>query len=221
VGWLGVGEYLGKSRGWSRGALSHDLLTVAYCEGRFLLVASCKSQPCPFAEKALGVLASNAWTEVGRVRPKHWLLDWVSSRAKAIGKHVGTSDPESINTPWTDLASTTYPGWRVRAAWLGTEEIFEVDYRICQVCQSGWVNQPWTEDQFRRLGLARAGLAALRYEFPKLSWYTSSGHMVKEFWDAVGEGVAGGYRQRLECSHPPPPSEEVSLREMFSSSLRA
>jgi hypothetical protein len=103
--------------------------------------------------------------------------------------------------------STERSGWRTRAAILDgeAEPVTEVDYQICSICCLGWVEQPYTPPPYQRRGLAAAALAALRAENPAVSWYTLGGHIdgSPAFWNAVGAGVPGGYRQRDVCSHVP------------------
>lgn len=55
-------------------------------------------------------------------------------------------------------------------------------------------------------GLASAGLAALRAEYPGLEWHTLGGHFndSRAFWAAVGADVPGGYQQRAVCAHISP-----------------
>ncbi|TYC08757.1 hypothetical protein FXF65_38195 [Actinomadura syzygii] len=81
--------------------------------------------------------------------------------------------------------------------------MFAVDYQVCRRCQRGWVEQPYTLLEYQRCGLASAGLAALRQEQPGLAWHTLGGHFAesKAFWDVVGVGVPGGYRQHPPCAH--------------------
>ncbi|NAS27381.1 hypothetical protein GT755_37650 [Herbidospora sp. NEAU-GS84] len=65
------------------------------------------------------------------------------------------------------------------------------------------MEEPYTETQFQRSGLARAALAALRSDYAGLSWHTLGGHFREAvpFWEGVGAGVAGGYTQRAPCLH--------------------
>jgi hypothetical protein len=84
--------------------------------------------------------------------------------------------------------------------------VFAVDYLICRRCWLGWVEQPHTDPQYQRCGLASAGLAALRADHPGLSWHTLGGHFSdsRPFWTAVGPGVPGGSQQRQFCAHSSP-----------------
>ncbi|WP_343973725.1 hypothetical protein [Kribbella koreensis] len=103
-------------------------------------------------------------------------------------------------------------GWRQRAANLEDaanrdgEFVFAVDYRVCRRCGLGWVEQPYTIPRYQRAGLASAGLAALRAEFPGLAWHTLGGHLgeSRQFWSTVGAEVPGGYRQGGLCKHVRP-----------------
>lgn len=145
--------------------------------------------------------------EVGRVsglNPWREILRWVS-RGRP-GRSKGRLAVPHLNTPWQDTDSGERIGWRERAAKLNGEIVFAVDYQICRRCQSGWVEQPYTDPEYQRCGLASAGLAALRAEHPGLSWHTLGGHFrdSQAFWTAVGTGVPGGYQQRQHCTHISP-----------------
>ncbi|OHV29469.1 hypothetical protein CC117_29095 [Parafrankia colletiae] len=65
------------------------------------------------------------------------------------------------------------------------------------------MEQPYTLEPYQRCGLASLGLAALRAEYPGLSWHTLGGHFrsSQPFWAAIGANVPGGYEQRGVCSH--------------------
>jgi hypothetical protein len=113
-----------------------------------------------------------------------------------------------LGVPWQDTVSAERPGWRQRAAYLQGfdppgEYAFEVDYQVCRRCRLGWVEQPYTLEPYQRHGLARAGMAALRNDYPGLSWHTLGGHIdgSAAFWNRIGEGVPGGYRPRDVCPH--------------------
>ena len=108
-----------------------------------------------------------------------------------------------VVAPWTDTWSAERTTWRERAAWIGGDEVFAVDYQVCPRCRLGWVEQPWTHEEHRRSGLAAAGLSALRNENPGFAWHTLGGHMPESrgFWAAVGDGVIGAYARRSICSH--------------------
>lgn len=133
-----------------------------------------------------------AWREV---------LKWIS--AGRLGRRRGLPDVPELSAPWQDTLSDERKGWRTRAANLRNESAFSVDYEICRRCRLGWVEQPYTLPQYQRCGLATAGLAALRTEYPGLAWHTLGGHLgeSKAFWAAVGAEVPGGYQQRPLCPH--------------------
>jgi hypothetical protein len=105
--------------------------------------------------------------------------------------------------PWTDTPSYNRRTWRTRAAYSTDAFAFAVDYQICRACGLGWVEEPYTETEFQRSGLARTALAVLRSDYPGLSWHTLGGHFreAEPFWEAVGAEVPGGYRQRRPCPH--------------------
>ncbi|GAA2070566.1 hypothetical protein GCM10009801_21410 [Streptomyces albiaxialis] len=104
-----------------------------------------------------------------------------------------------MDTPWQDTISGGRTGWRRREANLDGEPVFGVDYLICRTCRLGWVEQPHSDPEFQRCGLASAGLAALRTENPGLFWHALGGHFrdYEPFW--VGTDVPGGYQQRELC----------------------
>jgi hypothetical protein len=125
-----------------------------------------------------------------------------------------------LSTPWQDTISGERFGWRQRAANLADpanregEFVFAVDYQVCRWCGLGWVELPYTIPRYQRTGLASAGLAALREEFPGLVWHTLGGHLgesrgghlgeSRQFWSAVGAWLPGGYHQRELCKHVRP-----------------
>lgn len=132
------------------------------------------------------------------------VVEWLTGGR--LGRRRGWPVVPQLDTPWQDTVSPERARWRQRAANLGGEPVFAVDYRVCRRCGLGWVEQPHTEPGLQRCGLASAGLAALRAEFPGLSWHTLGGHFRDSmaFWAAVGAGVPGGYRQRATCPHVDP-----------------
>ncbi|GHG29682.1 hypothetical protein ACFV5J_35115 [Streptomyces zaomyceticus] len=154
-------------------------------------------------QKAAQELAGRAH-EVGRASGRERWRDVLQRMSRGrFGRRRGwVSEPE-LDTPWQDTASGERHGWRERAANLDGEVAFSVDYLVCQDCQLGWVEQPYTLPEYQRCGLASAGLAALRIEHEGLSWHTLGGHLrsSKEFWAAVGADVSGGYQQRVLCPH--------------------
>jgi len=156
--------------------------------------------------QAARLLAERAH-EVGRGSGrKTWreALQWIS-RGR-LGRPKGWPTVPRLSTPWQDTVSAERIGWRERAANLDGEIVFAVDYQICHRCRRGWVEQPHTDPEYRRCGLASAGLAALRAEHPDLSWHTLGGHFPdsRAFWIAVGNGVPGLYQQRQLCPHVSP-----------------
>jgi hypothetical protein len=113
------------------------------------------------------------------------------------------ADLPRLGTPWQDTVSGRYFGWRCRQARLNGDFAFAVEYVVCRTCRVGWVDKPYTAEEFQRNGLASAALRALRDENPGLSWHTGSGHLTdsKPFWTAVGKGVEGGYLPANLCVH--------------------
>jgi hypothetical protein len=149
-------------------------------------------------------LARLAATHIGRAsgrEPARAALKWVT-RGR-LGRPHGWPAVPRLGTPWPDTVSPERTGWRQRAAYLGGERVFAVDYQVCRCCGLGWVEQPYTVEEYQRCGLAAAGLAALRAEHPGLQWHTLGGHFRESepFWRAAGAGVPGGYRQRGICPH--------------------
>jgi hypothetical protein len=154
--------------------------------------------------QAARLLAGQAMTHVGRAsgrEPARAVLKWVT-RGR-LGRQRGWPVVPKLGTPWQDTVSAERPGWRERAAYLHGEVVFAVDYQVCRRCGLGWVEQPYTEPEYQRCGLAAAGLAAMRAEYPGLEWHTLGGHFrdSEPFWLAVGAGVPGGYQQRDMCPH--------------------
>jgi hypothetical protein len=126
-------------------------------------------------------------------RGRSWLLARVD-RVRGI---------EYPGTAWRDFRFRERRGWRERAAYLGGNEVFRVDYQVCRRCRLGWVEQPSTVAEYRRCGLATAALAALRSENPGIEWHTLGGHLAGSvwFWVSAGAGIPGGYTQRDPCPH--------------------
>jgi hypothetical protein len=148
-------------------------------------------------------LAGQAY-EVGHAsgrEPWREVLRWIS-RGR-LGRRNGWPVVPELGTPWQDTISPERLGWRQRAANLDGEFAFAVDYQICCRCRLGWVEQPYTLPRYQRCGLAAAGLATLRAEYPGLTWHTLGGHFAdsKAFWTAVGADVPGGYQQGPLCPH--------------------
>ncbi|WP_218135583.1 hypothetical protein [Nonomuraea jiangxiensis] len=142
---------------------------------------------------------------VGRdpdAEPWRALLQWI--RWGLSGRRRGRPVAAVRDAPWQDMVSgERSDGWRTRAAILGREHAFAVDYHLCRRCRLGWVEHPYTMPEYQRCGLASAALAQLRAEHPGLSWHTLGGHFreSRPFWAAVGAGVPGGYQQRRVCPH--------------------
>jgi hypothetical protein len=154
------------------------------------------------AARALAVQANDvAWATDGT----HWkrLLRAISSGR--WGRQTSGWTVIRLDAPWQDTPSTERPGWRERAANLAGDVAFAVDYTLCPRCQLGWVEGPYTAEEYQRCGLATAGLETLRLEHPDLSWHTLGGHFQdsQDFWAAIGQGVPGGYQQRDTCPHLP------------------
>jgi hypothetical protein len=152
--------------------------------------------------RAAEVLAGQAAGRVGRApgrEPLRYLLKLLT-KGRAGRRHGRSLVPE-LGTPWQDTISGGRTGWRQRTAWLGGEEVFDVDYQICRQCNLGWVEQPYANPEYQRGGLASAAHRALRTEHPGLSRHTLGGHFRESepFWSAMSIGVAGGYERREVC----------------------
>jgi hypothetical protein len=94
-----------------------------------------------------------------------------------------------LDTPWQDTVSAE------RAPAGGCER---------RTCATAVTTQPYTlPASLPRRGLAAAGLAALRAEYPGYAWHTLGGQIdgSPAFWDTVGADVPGGYRPRGVCAH--------------------
>lgn len=87
-----------------------------------------------------------------------------------LGRTHGWPVIPVLGTPWQDTVSAERPGWRMRSAHIaGARFAFAVDYQTCRRCRLGWVEMPHTDPRYQGLGIAAAGLAALRNENPGLS----------------------------------------------------
>jgi hypothetical protein len=134
--------------------------------------------------------------------PFQTVLNWLSKgRLGHAQWHPEVA--EGLSTPWRDTPAYGRPQWRERAAYLGEEEVFAVDYIVCARCSTGWVEAPYTHDDYTRCGLATAGLAAIRSDYPQFTWHTAGGHFrdSEAFWSANGHDVPGAYEQRPRCAH--------------------
>lgn len=79
---------------------------------------------------------------------------------------MGWPNPPQLNTSWQDTIAPTRTGWRQRAANLHGEVVFGVDYRVFRRCKLAWLEEPHTDPEYQGCRLAKAGLAALRTDFP-------------------------------------------------------
>jgi phosphoglycolate phosphatase-like HAD superfamily hydrolase len=156
--------------------------------------------------RAARALAAQAISHVAHAsgrEPLRAVLKWIT-RGR-LGTRHGWAVVPDLGTPWQDTISGERTGWRQRTAYLHGHIVFGVDYQVCHRCGLGWVEQPATDPRYQRCGLAAAGLAALRKQYPGLEWHTLGGHFrdSEPFWSAVGAGVSGGYTQRNICLHRP------------------
>lgn len=138
----------------------------------------------------------------GRTPVRSWLYDVTRGRIDRRPRPTVGQLPW-VDAPWQDTVSGRYHGWRCRRASLKGGLAFVVEYVVCPYCNIGWVDKPYTVEDYQRCGLAAAGLAALRAEHPGVAWYTGSGHLrdSRPFWSAVGQGVDGAYQPREMCEH--------------------
>jgi hypothetical protein len=123
---------------------------------------------------------------------KHLPAHHITGHRVATQRQSATPTRErEMRAPWQDTISAERIGWRQRAANLDGDFAFAVDNQVCRRCRLGWVEQPHTLPQYQRCGLASAGLAALRAEYPGLAWHTLGGHFtdLRAFWAAVGAGA--------------------------------
>lgn len=147
----------------------------------------------------------------------HWVLEWPDKptwrdRLRRWAhpesyRFDGTATPPK---PWVDRPAGAYErtGWRIRAAYCDSELAFEVEYVICEPCQIGWVESPYSYEGYKRCGLASAALEALRYAHPGVEWHTGGGHFRESepFWNSVSADVPGGYTRKDRCRHLEPRS---------------
>lgn len=166
--------------------------------------AGCRIMEDVADAEVVRTLVGQATTHVGRVSGREpWRAALMWATRGRLGRRSGHPVVLVVGTPWQDTPSANRPGWRERAAYLDGEEVFAVDYQVCRRCRLGWVEEPATDGRYRRHGLAQAGLAALRGEFPGVEWHTLGGHFrdSQPFWTTIGAGVPGGYQQRAPCPH--------------------
>lgn len=132
----------------------------------------------------------------------HWVREWPDRPTWRDRLHRWAY-PESYRfdpnggppRPWIDRPAGHYErtGWRIRAAYFGSELAFEVEYVVCDQCEIGWVESPYSSEGYKRCGLASAALRSLRSAYPGLHWHTGGGHFRESepFWDSVGMDIPG------------------------------
>lgn len=145
----------------------------------------------------------------------HWVREWPTKPSwrdrihryfhpEAYRFDVAATPPK----PWIDRPADPYEkeGWRIRAAYVGSNLVFEVSYVTCHECALGWVDWPYSHPGYERHGLASSSLGALRRAYPGLEWHTGSGHFrdTQAFWIAVGADVSGKYSPQERCPHVTP-----------------
>ncbi|MHB6912778.1 hypothetical protein [Streptomyces sp. DB-54] len=142
----------------------------------------------------------------------HWVREWPDKPTWRHRFHRWAY-PESYRfdrtaippKPWIDRPAGYFErtGWRIRAAYVDTNLAFEVEYVICGLCETGWVESPYTSEGYKRCGLATAGLRSLRSAYPGVEWHTAGGHFRESepFWESVGVSVPGGYTWQKKCDH--------------------
>jgi len=155
--------------------------------------------------KSACMLAEVASVGVVRIRGENPEAQSITERAKSrlwglVEQRLGIEQPTA---GWLAAWSRNRPGWRVRAARLHDDEIFGVDYNTCRRCGLAWVEEPATSEAYRRCGLAKAALAALRGEHSGMHWHTLGGHLSEAipFWEVVAVGIPGGYAKHPICRH--------------------
>ncbi|GAA3756538.1 hypothetical protein GCM10023082_59550 [Streptomyces tremellae] len=145
----------------------------------------------------------------------HWVREWPTKPTwrdrvrRWVDPAAYRFDPTS--TPpeaWVDRPAGHYErtGWRIRAAYFGSDVAFEVEYVVCDQCKIGWVEAPTSYEGYKRCGLASAALRSLRGAYPGDQWHTGGGHFreAEPFWNSVSVGVPGGYTQQERCHHVEP-----------------
>lgn len=144
-----------------------------------------------------------------------WVRDWPTKPTwrdrllRYLHPEIYRFDPAATpSKPWVDRPAGAHErtGWRIRAAYLGSDVAFEVEYVVCQHCAIGWVESPYSYPGYERQGLASAALLSLRHAHPVLEWHTGGGHFRESepFWTYVGKNIPGGYTQRERCRHVEP-----------------
>jgi hypothetical protein len=145
----------------------------------------------------------------------HWVWEWPDSpswrdrvRRWAYPESYRFDPTATPPRPWVDRPAGPYErtGWRIRAAYVGYDLAFEVEYVVCGPCKIGWVESPHSYEGYTRHGLASAALQSLRRAYPGAQWHTAGGHFreSERFWDSVGANVSGGYTRRERCHHVEP-----------------
>jgi hypothetical protein len=142
----------------------------------------------------------------------HWVRKW-PDKPTWHDRFRRWAYPESYHfdrtatppSPWVDRPAGHYErtGWRIRTAYFGSELAFEVEYVVCDVCEIGWVESPYSSGGYKRGGLASAALRSLRRTYPGVRWHTGGGHFRESepFWESVAVDVPGGYTQMKRCHH--------------------
>jgi len=145
----------------------------------------------------------------------HWMREWPDKptwrdrlRRYMYPEFYRVAWKATPPRPWVDRPAGAFErtGWRIRAAYLGSDLAFEVEYVVCDLCVTGWVESPHSYEGYTRCGLASAALRSLRRAFPGVHWHTGGGHFRESepFWDSVSANVLGGYTQRKRCHHVEP-----------------
>lgn len=159
-------------------------------------------------EAAIRSLAQRA-DDVHWVRKRPGKSTWRERLRRWVNPEVYRPDEDAAPPkPWVDRPAGAYEreGWRIRTAYFEPDVAFEVEYVVCEVCDIGWVESPYTSEGYERCGLASAALRSLRRTYPGLRWHTGGGHFraSEPFWASVSVGVPGGYTQRERCEHVEP-----------------
>ncbi|WP_275461405.1 hypothetical protein [Streptomyces noursei] len=142
----------------------------------------------------------------------HWVLKWPDNptwrdrlRRWAFPEAYFFDRRAAPPKSWVDRPAGAFErtGWRIRAAYVGCDLAFEVEYVICELCGTGWVESPYTSHDYERCGLATAGLRSLCRAYLGVEWHTAGGHFreAKQFWDSVGANVPGAYTRQEMCGH--------------------
>jgi hypothetical protein len=90
----------------------------------------------------------------------HWVREWPDKptwrdwiRRWAYPEFYCFDRPAAPPRSWLDRPAGHYErtGWRIRAAYVGSDLAFEVEYVVCDRCEIGWVESPYSYEGYKLL----------------------------------------------------------------------